>query len=268
MQGKSYCAFEAFLLNQLIEYISAQDVGVIDSASVYCPYLISLEKMVPDKTGKPLLSSVACSCSYQEIGYYVHGCLLVCVEVPSDTEALHGTNMKLTCISCMKREEVNTDTMVEWTYISIDGKETSIYEYNGEPRERKGPYQGRILWNGSKDLQDVSITIVNVSLNDSGLYRCTIKRYFNYEMHRPSVTDVKEVQLTVHEDALEDFTSYISEIMMYLLLVFLTLWLVVEMIYCYRKILKSEEAVQENSTDYLAIPSGNKENHSTVPVEE
>ncbi|XP_072885885.1 sodium channel regulatory subunit beta-3 isoform X2 [Hemitrygon akajei] len=130
----------------------------------------------------------------------VHSCHLVCVEVPSDTEALHGTNMKLTCISCVKREEVNTDTMVEWTYINSDGEEISIYEYNGEPRELKGPYQGRILWNGSKDLQDVSITIVNVTLNDSGLYRCTIKRYFNYEMHRPSVTDVKEVQLTVHED--------------------------------------------------------------------
>ncbi|XP_043532721.1 sodium channel subunit beta-3 [Chiloscyllium plagiosum] len=198
----------------------------------------------------------------------VRCCWLVCVEVPSDTEALHGTNMKLTCISCVKREEVNTDTMVEWTYITNDGKEVAIYEYNGEPRELKGPYQGRILWNGSKDLQDVSITIVNVTLNDSGLYRCTVKRYFNYEIHRPSVTDVKEVQLTVHEDALEDFTAYISEIMMYLLLVFLTLWLVIEMIYCYRKILKSEEAAQENSTDYLAIPSGNKENHSTVPVEE
>ncbi|XP_048418226.1 sodium channel subunit beta-3 isoform X2 [Stegostoma tigrinum] len=171
----------------------------------------------------------------------VRCCWLVCVEVPSDTEALHGTNMKLTCISCMKREEVNTDTMVEWTYVTNDGKEIAIYEYNGEPRELKGPYQGRILWNGSKDLQDVSITIVNVTLNDSGLYRCTIKRYFNYEIHRPSVTDVKEVQLTVHED---------------------------EMIYCYRKILKSEEAAQENATDYLAIPSGNKENQSTVPVEE
>ncbi|XP_067826872.1 sodium channel subunit beta-3 [Heptranchias perlo] len=198
----------------------------------------------------------------------VRCCWLVCVEVPSDTEALHGTNMKLTCISCMKREEVNTDTIVDWTYTANGGKEISIYEYNGEPRELKGPFQGRILWNGSKDLQDVSITIVNVTLNDSGLYQCKIKRHFNYEMHRPSVKNVKEVQLTVHEDALEDFTSYISEIMMYLLLVFLTLWLVIEMIYCYRKISKSEKAAQENATDYLAIPSGNKENRSIVPVEE
>lgn len=78
-----------------------------------------------------------------------------------------------------------------------------IYEFNGEPRGIKGPYQGRILWSGSKDLQDVSITIVNVTLNDSGLYRCTIKRYFNYKIHRPSVTDVKDVQLTVHEDGEE-----------------------------------------------------------------
>ncbi|XP_078282712.1 sodium channel regulatory subunit beta-3 [Rhinoraja longicauda] len=198
---------------------------------------------------------------------FVRCCQLVCVEVPSDTEALHGTNMKLTCISCVRREEVNTDTMVAWTYVNND-QEISIYEFNGAPRGLKGPYHGRILWSGSKDLQDVSITIVNVTLNDSGLYRCTVKRYFNYEMHRPSVTNVKEVQLTVHEDALQDFTSYISEIMMYLLLVFLTLWLVIEMIYCYRKILKSEQAARGNEADYLAIPSGNKENHSTVPVEE
>jgi voltage-gated sodium channel type III beta len=45
----------------------------------------------------------------------------------------------------------------------------------------------------------------------------------------------------------EDFTSVVSEIMMYILLVFLTLWLLIEMIYCYRKVSKAEEAAQESA---------------------
>lgn len=42
-------------------------------------------------------------------------------------------------------------------------------------------------------------------------------------------------------------TSIISEIMMYILLVFLTLWLLIEMVYCYRKVAKAEETAQENA---------------------
>lgn len=39
----------------------------------------------------------------------------------------------------------------------------------------------------------------------------------------------------------------VSEIMMYLLLVCLTLWLLVEMVYCYRKISKSDEQEQDTA---------------------
>lgn len=44
-----------------------------------------------------------------------------------------------------------------------------------------------------------------------------------------------------------DTTALYSEIMMYVLLVFLTFWLLVEMIYCYRKISKSEELAQDTA---------------------
>jgi voltage-gated sodium channel type III beta len=71
----------------------------------------------------------------------------------------------------------------------------------------------------------------------------------------------------VTEEAGEDFTSVVSEIMMYILLVFLTLLLLIEMIYCYRKVSKAAEAAQESTSDSLAISSENKEN-SAVPVEE
>lgn len=45
-----------------------------------------------------------------------------------------------------------------------------------------------------------------------------------------------------------DIASIVSEIMMYVLIVVLTIWLVVEMIYCYRKIAAAgEEAALENA---------------------
>uniref|UniRef100_A0A8V1A7Q9 Sodium channel regulatory subunit beta-3 n=1 Tax=Gallus gallus TaxID=9031 RepID=A0A8V1A7Q9_CHICK len=191
----------------------------------------------------------------------------VCVEVPSETEAVQGTDMKLLCISCMKREEVTASTVVEWFYRPEGGKDEPIYEHRKMNHEFPSRFSGRIQWNGSKDMQDVSITVLNVTLNDSGIYTCNITREFEFEIHRPLFTSSRLIHLTVVEEAGEDFTSVISEIMMYILLVFLTLWLLIEMVYCYRKVSKAEEAAQENATDYLAIPSENKEN-CAVPVEE
>ena len=63
----------------------------------------------------------------------------------------------------------------------------------------------------------------------------------------PGLSHMHVLSLTVPLAAGEDFTSVVSEIMMYILLVFLTLWLLVEMIYCYRKVSKAEEAAQENA---------------------
>ncbi|XP_030393993.1 sodium channel subunit beta-3 [Gopherus evgoodei] len=198
---------------------------------------------------------------------WVGVCSPVCVEVPSETEAVQGTHMKLLCISCMKREEVSASTVVEWFYKTEGGKDELIYEYRKVYHEFPSRFSGRLQWNGSKDMQDVSITVLNVTLNDSGIYTCNITREFDFEIHRPLFTSSRLIHLTVVEEAGEDFTSVISEIMMYILLVFLTLWLLIEMVYCYRKVSKAEETVQDNATDYLAIPSENKEN-CAVPVEE
>ncbi|MBZ3884909.1 Sodium channel subunit beta-3 [Sciurus carolinensis] len=174
-------------------------------------------------------------------------CFPVCVEVPSETEAVQGNPMKLRCISCMKREEVEATTVVEWFYRPEGGKDFLIYEYRNGHQEVESPFQGRLQWNGSKDLQDVSITVLNVTLNDSGLYTCNVSREFEFEAHRPFVKTTRLIPLRVTEEAGEDFTSVVSEIMMYILLVFLTLWLLIEMIYCYRKVSKAEEAAQENA---------------------
>ncbi|XP_069599171.1 sodium channel regulatory subunit beta-3 [Ranitomeya imitator] len=195
-------------------------------------------------------------------------CSPVCVEVPSGTEAVQGHNMTLLCISCMQREEVFAVTNVEWFFQPRNGNRSLIFEYNeGKPREHLSPFKGRLQWIGSKDLQDVSLILHNATITDSGLYICNVNRTLHFEAHQHSITSNVKIDLIVSEIEREDFTSVLSEIMMYILLAFLTLWLVIEVVYCYRKISKAEEVTQESVTDYLAIPSENKES-CPVPVEE
>ncbi|XP_006795505.1 sodium channel subunit beta-3 isoform X1 [Neolamprologus brichardi] len=202
----------------------------------------------------------------------VHLCMPVCVDVQSDTEAIVGKAKKLTCISCLKREEVTVTTFVKWLYTPspTKGKNISylIYEYNtNNSNVDDNPFKDRLNWNGSKDLQEVSIEIRNVTHNDSGLYTCEIRRVFGFELYTPVFKVNKTINLTVKEKASDDTTAIYSEIMMYVLLVFLTFWLLVEMVYCYRKISKSDEQAQDTATNYLAIPSEQKDNPA-APVTE
>uniref|UniRef100_A0A8D3CXB1 Sodium channel, voltage-gated, type III, beta n=1 Tax=Scophthalmus maximus TaxID=52904 RepID=A0A8D3CXB1_SCOMX len=164
----------------------------------------------------------------------------VCVDVPSATDAVLGKSMMLTCIFCMRREELKAKTRVDCHYCIWEKKHISecIYKYeNDAPVALDGPFKGRLTWSGSQDLQDVSIQILNVTFNDSGVYECHMVREFQFFI--PSVYTMKNITLKVKEKGVAD--SLYSEIMMYVLLVFLTLWLLVEMVYCYRKISKSDE---------------------------
>lgn len=49
-------------------------------------------------------------------------------------------------------------------------------------------------------MQDVSITVLNVTLNDSGIYTCNITREFEFEIHRPLFTSSRLIHLTVVEE--------------------------------------------------------------------
>ncbi|KAM3875229.1 sodium channel regulatory subunit beta-3 [Diretmus argenteus] len=198
----------------------------------------------------------------------------VCVDVPSETEAVVGRPMKLTCIACMKREEVSAKTRVDWFFLPKPEQDNKTQDRipiflfkDGRPKHLVGPWHGRLEWNGSQDLQDVSLRILNVTLTDSGNYSCQVFRKFEFDYFTPSVNRTKVIVLKVKEKAEEDTAALYSEIMMYLLLVFLTLWLLVEMVYCYRKISKSDEQAQDTATNYLAIPSEHKDNPA-APVTE
>nr|XP_020455870.1 sodium channel subunit beta-3 isoform X2 [Monopterus albus] len=182
--------------------------------------------------------------------FVVHVSQPVCVDAPSDTEAILGEPMKLICVACLKREEVKAKTRVDWYYTpnkeNGPAHKTHIFKYEyGTPTELNGTFKGRLFWNGSQDLQDVSIRLINVTYNDSGFYECQVFRKFEFEFYSPSTTIFRNFTLTVKEKASVDPTALYSEIMMYVLLVFLTLWLLVEMVYCYRKISKSDEQTED-----------------------
>lgn len=186
---------------------------------------------------------------------FVHLSHQVCVDVPSETEAVLGDTMRLACIDCLRREEVEAKTTVDW-YYKPNASWTSmlIFKFeNGKPIPQNSSEQfvGRLEWNGSRpdkeDMQDLSIRIINVTDFDSGIYECKVHRQFQFDFFRPTAYNIKNISLTVKEKATEDPTALYSEIMMYVLLVFLTLWLLVEMVYCYRKISKSDEQAQDTA---------------------
>lgn len=186
---------------------------------------------------------------------FVHLSHQVCVDVPSETEAVLGESMRLGCIDCLKREEVAAKTKVDW-YYKPNASWTSVLIFkfeNGKatPHNTSEHFSGRLKWNGSRpdkeDMQDLSIVILNVTDSDSGIYECIVHREFQFDFFRPTAYNIKNISLTVKEKATEDPTALYSEIMMYVLLVFLTLWLLVEMVYCYRKISKSDEQAQDTA---------------------
>lgn len=53
------------------------------------------------------------------------------------------------------------------------------------------------MWNGSKDLQDLSISIQNVTLNDTGKYECKVSRFFKFDAFEHSAIKIIEIELEV-----------------------------------------------------------------------
>ncbi|XP_057683463.1 sodium channel subunit beta-1-like [Corythoichthys intestinalis] len=198
-----------------------------------------------------------------------------CAEPDSDTEAVVGQGFKLTCISCKRRSEVKASATVEW-YFKAKGEVdfVQIYSYSEMgPTIENEHFLDRLDWNGSKrsnDIQDASIYILNVTFNDSGTYRCFFNRILAYENYEYTTLVSKVVYLTVVEKATRGTASIVSEVMMYVSIIGLQVWLLIEMIYCYRKIAAAgEEALREAANaEYLAIASESKDNCAAGQVGE
>ncbi|XP_056399388.1 sodium channel subunit beta-1 [Hyla sarda] len=201
-------------------------------------------------------------------------CWSGCVEVDPETEAVYGHEFKIRCISCKKRGETVAKTFTEW-FFKGDGMETfDLILLRQHPKTNilDSRFEGRLKWNGSshsEDLQDMSVVISNVSYDHAGTYMCRVNRTLIFESHEYNTNVTKFIDVTVVDKGNRDIASIVSEIMMYVLIVVLTIWLVVEMIYCYRKIAAAgEEAVLENASDYLAITTESKDNCLVVQPQE
>ncbi|MEQ2252581.1 hypothetical protein ILYODFUR_023184 [Ilyodon furcidens] len=179
-------------------------------------------------------------------------CHGACVEVDSDTEAVASEGFKLGCISCKKRGEVPSVAVVNWFFKGSDEVDYSpLYTYENKQGEVLDPrFYERLAWNGSKqtlDLQDGSIYILNVTYNDTGTYVCTFERTLMYSNYEFQINTTKLIHLNVVPKLTRSMASILSEVMMYVSIIGLQFWLVVEMIYCYRKIsVAGEEALRES----------------------
>ncbi|KAM3595881.1 uncharacterized protein V6R79_004533 [Siganus canaliculatus] len=207
---------------------------------------------------------------------FVYRCHGACAEVDSDTEAVAGAGFKLGCISCKRRSEVEGSATVEW-YFRAKGEADFVHIYSykdGGPTIEHEHFMERVDWNGSKrstDIQDASIYLLNVTFNDTGTYRCFFYRILSYDNNYEHHTVVsKVVHLTVVAKATRGTASIVSEVMMYVSIIGLQVWLLIEMIYCYRKIAAAgEEALREAANaEYLAIASESKDNCAGVQVGE
>ncbi|XP_076593075.1 sodium channel, voltage-gated, type I, beta a isoform X2 [Chaetodon auriga] len=148
-----------------------------------------------------------------------------------------------------------------------------LYSYDNQAPEIIDPrFYGRLGWNGSKntkDLQDGSIYILNVTFNDTGTYQCIFTRLLMYTNYEYQTNTTKTINMNVVPQLTRGLASILSEVMMYVSIIGLQLWLVVEMIYCYRKIAAAgEEALRESAAEYLAIASESKDNCAGVQVAE
>lgn len=74
------------------------------------------------------------------------------------------------------------------------------YENEVLQLEEDERFEGRVVWNGSrgtKDLQDLSIFITNVTYNHSGDYQCHVYRLLFFDNYEHNTSVVKKIHLEV-----------------------------------------------------------------------
>ncbi|TMS10776.1 sodium channel subunit beta-1 [Larimichthys crocea] len=179
------------------------------------------------------------------LSLFVSQCHGGCSEVESMTEAVAGEGFLLGCISCKRREEVSARATVDWHFRPLGEEEfRHIFHYDHPMADiLDGDFTDRLDWLGTqnRDIQTGTIYLHNVTFNDTGMYRCTFHRTLFLSPYNQHVTVEKNVELSVVAVANRELTAVISEILMYVLIVVLQLWLILVLVYCYKKISEEHE---------------------------
>ncbi|XP_032820520.2 sodium channel regulatory subunit beta-3-like isoform X1 [Petromyzon marinus] len=200
----------------------------------------------------------------------------VCVEVDSVDRVVVNNTIKLTCISCRKRQEQDAFVDVTWTF-QPDGENTTavdilVMKRNGDDVEFTNLQFGssRMQFVYSEDYQEVSLNINDTKLEDKGTYRCHIRRVpVMPSVHKPPEFFVtKTIHLEVVPEPFMDITAKVSEVMMYFMIVASTVLLIFTLITCYMKVKQADKDKHSKVTDLLVIAPVNKENCATEQAEE
>uniref|UniRef100_A0A8B9KCW4 Sodium channel, voltage-gated, type I, beta b n=1 Tax=Astyanax mexicanus TaxID=7994 RepID=A0A8B9KCW4_ASTMX len=177
--------------------------------------------------------------------------IFMCKKVDSDTEAVAGQDFKLGCISCKMRGEVEASATADW-FFKARGETEFAHVSNLCVYTVYIQYRPKV-W--------THLLFFNVLLFKIEYYQIFMKYYQNVErIYIKKITRPLSTRGTA---------SIVSEIMMYVSIIGLQLWLLVEMIYCYRKIAAAgDEALRASAAEYLAIASESKDNCAGVQVAE
>ncbi|KAF7226500.1 sodium channel regulatory subunit beta-1 [Nothobranchius furzeri] len=188
---------------------------------------------------------ILCLCFVAFFCLLASPCDAGCAEVDSLTEAVAGEGFLLGCISCKKREEVSAWATVDWYFRSKEEDEFShIFHYDHPTASiLDEAFSERLQWRGTldQDIQVGAVYIQNITFNDTGTYRCTFHRTLFLPRSNEKVTVERVVELTVVATAKRGLVSVVAEIMMYVLIVVLQLWLIAVLVYCYKKIWNEHE---------------------------
>ncbi|CAM9762262.1 sodium channel regulatory subunit beta-1-like [Lampetra fluviatilis] len=200
----------------------------------------------------------------------------VCVEVDSVDRVVVNDTIKLTCISCRKRQEQDAFVDVTWTFQpkgeNMTAVDILVMKRNGENIKVVNPQFeiGRIRLASSKDYQEVSLEINDTRLDDMGTYRCHIYRILVMPNvpYPPEFHLTKTIHLTVLPEPFMDVTAKVSEVMMYFMIVASTVLLIFTLITCYKQVKQADIDKRNKVTDLLVIAPVNKENCAAEQAEE
>ncbi|KAF7229584.1 myelin protein zero-like protein 3, partial [Nothobranchius furzeri] len=139
------------------------------------PFMFSMSEKNDQYTTKPFDCGACFSFSF----------LIVALDTTSEIittcitalEAVNGTDVRLKC-TFQSSAQINPSlVVVSWTFRPLaGGQEISFFHFSSQVFPPKDPqFAGRVRWQGRPAHGDVSISLINATLNDNGTYTCSVR---------------------------------------------------------------------------------------------
>ncbi|XP_056138837.1 sodium channel subunit beta-2 [Lampris incognitus] len=125
------------------------------------------------------IQSVPFVCCYVLIVIFFTGCSSMDVLVASQINALNGTTVKISCTftSCYKIDAAKF--AMNWTYQETQNDTEEMfmtyYSKKGMVPLRPDRFGDRVVFAGTLDKNDLTITLSDVKLEDEGVYNCYVR---------------------------------------------------------------------------------------------